>query len=109
MREDLPLLVPTPTELILWDVAKEHLQQAETLIEHRRASLASHVQCLDDLSNGVERRLRAHVTGLAVGGSAVAEKLLYPDSGETPGTQVTTLVALAMLETGSRRLDVAPS
>lgn len=102
MREDLPLLFPTPTELILWDVVEEHLQQAEFLLGHWRASLTSHVQCLDDLSGGVEHRLRAHLAGLAVGGSTVAERLLYPDSGETPGSQVTTIAALGMLETGSR-------
>ncbi len=63
---------------IRWDVIDEHLDEADFLFEQWVAALESATYRHPRLCRGLEYRLVAHVDGLAVGGDAVAERLLWP-------------------------------
>ena len=93
-----------PADLILWDVVEEHLDEAEFLFERWEAALVSPIYTLDEVAKGPEERLLAHIDGLVVGGSAVAERLLIPALEETDPEDPTrtTAAAFALLEGGPR-------
>ena len=99
---DRQLLLPTPPSLVYWDVMEEHLDEAEFLFEQRRTALASPLFTLDHLSLRLEGRLAAHLDGLAIGGPAVAERLLYPLLEETSSSERTTAATLVLLGSGDR-------
>lgn len=98
------MLNPTPPELILWDVVEEHLEQAVSQLGRWRAGLRSHRWSLDQVRDGLEERLEAHLAGLVVAGPAAAERLLYPDLEERTTPARATLAVLALLASGSRAL-----
>lgn len=84
---------------ILWDLAEEHLDEAAFFLELRHDALRSPSYVLDELIDGPEQRLRAHVDGLVVGGTEVATTLLRPaieDAGDDPWR--VCAAALALLE-----------
>ncbi|HEY6556229.1 MAG TPA: TIGR02270 family protein [Polyangiaceae bacterium] len=85
-------------DAILWEVVEEHLDEAEYLLEMRPRCLSSSSYTLDELDVRVEQRLLAHIDGLVVGGTPVAERLLTPAICEdgAPAGKVTA-AALALL------------
>ncbi|WP_158623351.1 TIGR02270 family protein [Corallococcus sp. CA053C] len=84
---------------ILWDVIQEHLDEAAFFWRQRERGLASWEDSLEDVAEGDEARLFAHVEGLVIGGMPVATRLLLPAlEGEDAG--LVGPVALALL--GSR-------
>jgi uncharacterized protein (TIGR02270 family) len=66
------------TRRILWDVLEEHLEEAAFLWRQRERSLVAPDERLEDLADGEEPRLLAHLRGLVTGGAAGAERLLRP-------------------------------
>src|SRR3569832_1116128 len=63
---------------IPWDIYEEHLDEAAFLWgQWERAMDAAHYT-IDEVIEGPERRLRAHLDGLVLGGHPVAENLLVP-------------------------------
>jgi uncharacterized protein (TIGR02270 family) len=62
----------------LWDVVDEHLEEASFLLELWEQSCRSWSLSAMTLEVGFERRLLAHLHGLILGGSAVAERILLP-------------------------------
>ncbi|MFZ6184213.1 TIGR02270 family protein [Nannocystis pusilla] len=85
----------------LWDVVEEHLDEAEFLWGVWRHSLVAPDYTLDEVAEGPEERLFAHLEGLAVGGPVVAERLLLPAlAGDEPAR--VSAAALA-LQQGPRR------
>jgi len=63
---------------LLWDVQRTHLQEAEFLFEAWDRSLDSPQYDLQEIYEGPEERLEAHIGGLVVGGPAVSNALLLP-------------------------------
>ncbi len=97
---DPQLLCPTPPSRVLWDVAAEHLDEAEFVIEQRAAALRSPRFTLDDLEHRFETRLAAHLDALAVGGPAVADRLLYPELERALSPERAIAAALVLLAGG---------
>lgn len=82
---------------ILWDIYEEHLDEAAFLWgQWERAMDAAHYT-LDEVIEGPEERLRAHLDGLVLGGKRVAEKLLIPALGDDDDGKVTA-AAWALLQ-----------
>lgn len=81
----------------LWDVVEEHLDEAEFLWGVWRHSLVAPDYTLDEVAEGPEERLFAHLEGLVVGGPRVAERLLLPAlAGDEPDR--VSAAALALLQ-----------
>lgn len=102
--EMLDKLLYTPRDKVLWGVVRMHLNEADFLFDQWTAALGSPQYTLDDLARCWEERLAAHLRGLAVGGPAVAERLLYPELEEARDPEKAAIAALVMLSTGSRDL-----
>lgn len=97
---------PAPDARILWDVVEEHLDECDFLFEQWSMLLGSPLYTLDELSEGPEERLRAHLDGLAVGKEIVAERLSWPalmDDDAEP-TRLAA-AALALADSGSPWLE----
>ena len=96
-----PLLAPW-RPVILWDVLEEHLSEAAFLWRMWEHSLRAHDFTLEDVAEGDEPRLLAHLEGLVIGGQPAARRLLLPalDSEE-----VTTLCAAASALLAARDSD----
>lgn len=62
----------------LWNVVEEHLDEAEFLWGMWERSLVAPNYTLDDVAEGPEERLLAHIDGLVVTGPLAARKLLIP-------------------------------
>ncbi|HLL54432.1 MAG TPA: TIGR02270 family protein [Myxococcaceae bacterium] len=93
---------PRARRPILWDVIREHLEEAAFLWRQRERSLRSPDYTLADVAEGDEARLLAHVDGLEIGGLPVAERLLIPAvRGEGEPGQVGP-AALALLASRER-------
>ena len=89
----------TPMDLILWDVVEEHLDEAAFLWTQWERALRSPLYKLHELRDRVEERLLAHLDGLVVGGSQVAQRLLVPALCEgLPGTAFAAAMALLLAE-----------
>ena len=91
----------------LWDVVEEHLDEAEFLWEQWEHALVAPNYNLDELAEGPEARLLAHLDGLVVGGPPVARRLLIPtlDEEDAEPTRVRA-AALALLHSpGAAGLD----
>lgn len=87
-------------EQILWDVVEEHLDEAEFLAEQWHAARRSPDYTLEELRDGPERRLMAHVDGLVVNGAVALEQVAWPvvrEGGEPPRVAA---AALALLQAG---------
>ena len=83
-------------ETVLWSVVEEHLDEAEFLLDQWSGALGSPRLTLTVVQKTMERRLVAHLDGLVVGGTAVAEQLLWPAfDNETEASR--TRVAAATL------------
>lgn len=97
-----PLLCPTPPELILWNVVERHLDEAEFLFEQWESAISSPVYILDEVGATLEGRLLAHLHGVALGGNAVAERLLHPALDDEIDTEKATVAALGALSMANR-------
>src|SRR4051794_14057106 len=64
--------------LVLWDVAEEHLDEAEFLWDQWEKSLDAPNYALAEVAERPEERLLAHVDGLLAGGPEVIAKLVLP-------------------------------
>lgn len=84
---------------ILWDVLQEHLDEAAFLWRQRERGLASWEESLEDVAEGDEARLLAHVEGLVIGGAPVATRLLLP-ALEGEDVWLVGAAALALLGAG---------
>lgn len=62
----------------LWDIVEEHLDEAEFLWGMWEHSLVAPNYTLDEVAEGPEARLTAHIDGLVVNGPLVARKMLIP-------------------------------
>jgi len=62
----------------LWDVVEEHLDEAEFLWDQWEHGLVAPNYTLDELADGPEARLLAHIDGLVVHGTHAATRLLLP-------------------------------
>jgi len=84
---------------VLWDVVEEHLDEATFLLGRWRAAARSPRVTLAGLKRTVEPRLLAHLDGLAVGGSELAERLLWPlfDKGSKAKAPRAAAAAAALL------------
>lgn len=98
---------PLPTqELILWEVAEEHLEEAAFLYTQWEQALLSPLYKLEEVRDRVEERMLAHLDGLVVGGAPVAERLLVPMLQE--GSQGSAFAgAAALLLLASAQADEA--
>jgi uncharacterized protein (TIGR02270 family) len=87
----------SPADAILWDVAEEHVDEAEFGVEQFEGALESPTRTLKDLANGTEARLLAHVDGIVVGGRPVYERLLEPVLREPDSAEPARLIAAALV------------
>jgi uncharacterized protein (TIGR02270 family) len=87
------------------DIAEEHLDEAGFLHGQWELALRSPMYVLSEIAEGPEGRLLAHLDGLVVVGSAIADDLLVPALvGDEPG--LVFAAAFALLET-ARPADLA--
>jgi uncharacterized protein (TIGR02270 family) len=91
---------------ILWDVIAEHLDEAEFAYTSWASALESPLYTLSELASGPEEQLFAHVDGLVIGGSEVAERALAPELDAPDEPRFSRLVAAGLALLGQGRLDV---
>lgn len=89
----------------LWDIVEEHLDEAEFLWGQRERSLVAPNYTLDEVAEGPERRLIAHLEGLVVNGPLVARKLLIPTLEEDEPHRITAAAAALLCSPGPTGLD----
>jgi uncharacterized protein (TIGR02270 family) len=80
----MPYARPIP-----WDIYEEHLDEAAFLWGQWERALDAANYTLDEVIDGPEERLLAHLDGLVLGGTRVAEKLLVPALGDDDPGKVT--------------------
>jgi len=86
---------------IRWDIVEEHLDEAAFLYQLWEQSLRSPKYTLREIAEGPEERMLAHLDGLVVGGSRVAQKLLIPSlASDEPGLVFAAAYALLASEDG---------
>jgi uncharacterized protein (TIGR02270 family) len=84
---------------IPWDIYEEHLDEAEFLWGRWEDALVAANYALDDVAVGPEARLLAHLDGLVLGGSPVANELLLPAIGsDEPGRNAAAAWGLVQAE-----------
>jgi len=83
-----------------WEVFEDHLHEAGFLLTQWERALHSPRFTLEEVAEGIERRLLAHLDALALGGPEVARRLLYP-ALEQEDTETLTASALVLLATGA--------
>ncbi|WP_426752913.1 TIGR02270 family protein [Myxococcus sp. Y35] len=86
--------------MILWDVIEEHLDEAAFLWLQWERALVSPRYVLNEVMNGPEERLLAHLQGLHECGAPAVERLLLPALEEEPGR--ICAAALTLLADGAR-------
>jgi uncharacterized protein (TIGR02270 family) len=70
---------------ILWEIYEQHLDEAAFLFGQFEDALRAADYTLDEVAEGPEERLVAHLDGLVLGGKPVADRLLLPAlDGEEP-------------------------
>lgn len=84
-------------ERVLWDVSGEHLDDAAFLWEQWEQALTSATQTVEELAQGTEETLNAHLDALVVGGSQVCERLLLPALAEADEPNALAAVAWVLL------------
>lgn len=90
----------------LWDIVEEHLDEAEFLWGMWEHSLVAPNYTLDEVADGPETRLTAHIDGLVVNGPLVARKMLIPAlEDEEPDRVSAAAAALLHGPRGSGGLD----
>jgi uncharacterized protein (TIGR02270 family) len=80
----MPYARPIP-----WDIYEEHLDEAAFLWGQWESALDAANYTLDEVIEGPEERLLAHLDGLVLGGKRVADKLLVPALGDDDPGKVT--------------------
>lgn len=85
-----------PPDRILWDIQREHLDEAAFLFTQWTLALSSPLYTLKRLQQTVEARLLAQVDGLVVGGEPVVSHLILPRL-KTGSDGETFAAALALL------------
>src|SRR4029077_6474165 len=84
---------------ILWDLYEEHLDEAAFLWGHWERALVAANYTLDQVIEGPEERLLAHLDGLVLGGKPVAKRLLAPAlDDDDPGKVFAAAWALVQAE-----------
>jgi hypothetical protein len=91
------LTLQNPTDLILWDVIEEHLDEAEFLFERWNRVLFQPGVDLNELASTFEPRLFAHIDALLIGGSEVAQQVLLPELHAAKDPLRVTVAALVLL------------
>ena len=91
-------------ELILWDVVEEHLDESEFLVEMWDVARSSGSYTLEELGNGPEARLLAHIDGLVVNGPVALDKVVWPILEEGAELHRMTAACLTLLEAGQDRV-----
>ncbi|MEX1363242.1 MAG: hypothetical protein AB1Z98_08955 [Nannocystaceae bacterium] len=91
-------------EHILWDVVEEHLDEAEFLVEQWCSARSSASYTLEELRDGPEARLLAHVDAMVTNGPAALQRVAWPviDSSDEP--TAIAAAALAVLDSGDFRV-----
>src|SRR5688572_27703100 len=84
-------------ERVLWDVSGEHLDDAAFLWEQWEQALTSATQTVEELAQGTEETLNAHLDALVVGGNQVCERLLLPALAEADEPNALAAVAWVLL------------
>ncbi len=92
---------------IRWDIVEEHLDEAGFLYGQWEEALRSPLYTLEEIAEGPEERLLAHLDGLVLGGSRVAKKLLLPALGaDEAGPAFAAAFALLASEDGDFTAEV---
>jgi len=86
-----------PTDLILWDVIGEHLDEAEFLFERWNRALFQPIVNLNGLASTFEPRFFAHIDALLIGGIEVAQRVLMPELYAAEDSSRVTAATLALL------------
>jgi uncharacterized protein (TIGR02270 family) len=89
-------LLSQPDARLRWDVLEEHFEEACFLLGQWEWAHVSARLTLAGVVRGPERRLRAHLEGLAFGGPEVAARLVRPWLTDEDGAR-STVAALALL------------
>ncbi len=88
---------PSRRPPLVWDVLREHFQEAVFLWKQRQRSLLASDYVLSEIAEGDEARLFAHLEGLVIGGRPAAERLLVPAlEGEETASIAVAACALLM-------------
>ncbi|KIG17555.1 hypothetical protein DB30_03256 [Enhygromyxa salina] len=83
---------------VIWDIMKEHLDEAEFLVETWSNCVDSPKFSYAKLRAGPEERLLAHLEGLRIGGPSVVQRLLLPALSELDDDEFrSAAVCLAIL------------
>jgi uncharacterized protein (TIGR02270 family) len=91
---------------IPWDIYEEHLDEAAFLWGQWERALVAAGIALDDVAAGPEARLLAHLDGLVLGGSPVANELLLPGlEDDDPGRNAAAAWGLVEAEHGADHQD----
>jgi hypothetical protein len=85
------------SDLILWDVIEEHVDEAEFLFERWNRALFQPIVDLNKLAGTFEPRLFAHIDALVIGGVEVAQRVLLPELHAPKDPFRVTVVALTLL------------
>ncbi|NMO17514.1 TIGR02270 family protein [Pyxidicoccus fallax] len=90
-------LLSRPDRYLRWDVLETHLEEACFLWTQWEQTLSSALFTLDEVAQGDEQRLRAHLKALVAGGRRVCERLLLPciEGDDTERLRVAAFVLLA--------------
>lgn len=90
---------------ILTDVAEEHLDEAEFLLERFEAALSAANLTLADVERGVESRLLAHLDALSIGDDELVDQVLVPSlEAKKLAPARATVVTIALLLAGRAEL-----
>ncbi|MBZ5714685.1 TIGR02270 family protein [Nannocystis pusilla] len=81
----------------LWDIVEEHLDEAEFLWEAWQHSLVAPDYTLDEVAEGPEERLMAHIDGLVRNGPLVARRLLIPALDDDEPARVSAAATALLL------------
>jgi len=75
----LPKLgTPTPSELVLWDIIDEHFSEAPFELYRWQRALASPKYTLDEVADGPEESLLAHLYGVLLSGEEGLSRYVLP-------------------------------
>lgn len=86
-------------EQILWDVVEEHFDEAEFGVELWRAARCSPIYTLQELEEGPEARLAAHIDGLVINGPLALQRTAWP-ALQDDDPQRAAAATLAIVQSG---------
>jgi uncharacterized protein (TIGR02270 family) len=89
-----------PASRTRWDIYEEHLDEASFLFTQWEEALCSPHYTLQEIAEGPEERLLAHLDGLVLGGQRVAKKLLLSGLEGEAGVAFASGFTLASAEDG---------